>query len=123
MFAIFIACFVHAQDWEVIDTGFDFILMDMEFPEGQDQIGYCVGQTYTYNGDGIVIKTTDGGDTWTQLTEDEIPGLTGMSFLDVNTGYAIGWDDYVIKTIDGGETWETLDVASGMWSFNYDIEF
>ena len=109
--------------WQWIETGFNYILMDVQFPEGQNQVGYTVGQSLTYNGVGIVLKTTDSGGTWTQMTPDGIPGLTGMSFLDMNTGYAIGWDDYVIKTTDGGITWETLIYATGTWSFYYDIEF
>ena len=109
--------------WQWIETGFNFILMDIQFPEGQNQIGYCVGQSLTYNGDGIVIKTTDSGQTWEQLTPDGIPGLMGMSFVDVNTGYAVGWDDYVIRTTDGGLTWDTLIIDSGMFSFYADIEF
>jgi hypothetical protein len=35
--------------WQYIETGFNFILMDIQFPEGQNQIGYCVGQSLTYN--------------------------------------------------------------------------
>ena len=93
--------------WQWIETGFDFILMDIEFPEGQNQVGYAIGQTLTYNGDGIVIKTEDSGQTWTQLTPDGIPGLEEMSFIDMQTGYAAGWDGYVIKTTDGGATWDT----------------
>jgi len=108
--------------WEWIETGFNYILMEIEFPEGQNQVGYCVGQSLTYSGVGIVIKTTDGGTTWTQLTPDGIPGLEGMSFVDMQTGYAAGWDGYVIKTTDGGLTWDTLDVAPGMWEIS-DIEF
>ncbi|MCB2221765.1 MAG: choice-of-anchor D domain-containing protein [Bacteroidetes bacterium] len=109
--------------WEWIETGYDFILMDIEFPEGQNQVGYCVGESLTYNGDGIVIKTTDGGSTWMQMTPNGIPGLTGMSFINMNTGFAVGWDDYLIKTTDGGLTWDTLSYASGTWSFYYDVEF
>ena len=108
--------------WEWIETGFNYILMDIEFPEGQNQVGYSIGQSLTYNGVGIVIKTTDGGSTWTQLTPNGIPGLEAMSFVDMQTGYAAGWDGYVIKTTDGGVTWDTLTVASGMWEIN-DIEF
>ncbi len=109
--------------WEWIETGFNFILMDVQFPEGQNQVGYTVGESLTYNGDGIVLKTTDGGSTWTQLTPDGIPGLTGMSFVDMNTGYAVGWDDYLIKTTDGGLTWDTINYATGTFSFYYDVEF
>jgi len=108
--------------WEWIDTGFNYILMDFEFPEGQSRIGYAVGESQTYKGEGIVIKTTDGGDTWTRLTPEGIPGLEAMSFVDVNTGYAAGWDDYVIKTADGGITWDTVVVPSGM-TVIADIEF
>lgn len=111
-----------ANGWEWIPTGFDYILTDIEFPEGQDQIGYAVGETLTYNGDGIVIKTTDGGTTWSQLTPDGIPGLEAMSFVSIDTGYVAGWDDYVIKTTNGGLTWDTLNVSTGMWIIG-DIEF
>jgi photosystem II stability/assembly factor-like uncharacterized protein len=110
------------DDWQWIDTGFNTILLDIEFPEGQNQIGYAVGETLTYKGEGVVIKTVDGGDAWTQLTPDGIPGLECMSFVDVNTGYAAGWDGYMIKTTDGGVTWDTLEVASDIWLIN-DIEF
>ena len=108
--------------WEWIDTGFDTILMDIEFPEGQSQIGYAVGESLTYRGEGIVIKTTDGGDTWTRLTPEGIPGLEAMSFVDLQTGYAGGWGDGLIKTIDGGITWETVAVVDEMLVVT-DIEF
>jgi len=108
--------------WEWIETGFNYILMDIEFPEGQNQIGYSIGQSLTYNGVGIVIKTTDGGSTWAQLTPEGIPGLQGCSFLDVNTGYAAGWDGYLIKTTDGGATWDTIVVQNNIWQIA-DVEF
>jgi len=111
-----------AVGWERIDTGFDTILMDVEFPDGQSRIGYAVGESLTYRGEGIVIKTTDGGDTWMRLTAEGIPGLEAMSFVDVNTGYAAGWDDYVIKTTDGGITWETVAMVDEMLVVT-DIEF
>lgn len=108
--------------WEWHYTGFNYILMDMAFPEGQNQIGYCVGQTLTYNGDGVVIKTTDGGDNWEAVTTGVFPGLQGCSFPSLNTGYAVGWDGYIIKTEDGGETWTELFVASGLFELT-DVEF
>jgi len=108
--------------WEWIETGFNYILMDIEFPEGQNQIGYSIGQSLTYNGEGIVIKTTDGGTTWEQLTPDGIPGLQGCSFLDVNTGFAVGWDGYMIKTTDGGSSWDTIVVQPNIWQM-VDVEF
>ncbi len=79
--------------WQWIETGFNFILMDIEFPEGQNQIGYAIGQTYTYNGDGIVIKTEDSGQTWTQLTPDNDGLFEGLLQIESNDP-----DNGMIKT-------------------------
>jgi photosystem II stability/assembly factor-like uncharacterized protein len=109
-------------DWEWIETGFNYILMDIEFPAGQSQIGYAIGESLTYKGQGIIIKTMDGGDTWTRLTPEGIPGLEAMSFADLHTGYAGGWDGYIIKTTDGGATWDAVIGTDGM-TVIADIEF
>ncbi len=109
-------------EWKWIETGFNYILMDIEFPEGQSRIGYAVGESLTYRGEGIVIKTIDGGDTWMQLTLEKIPGLEAMSFVDLQTGYAAGWDNYIVRTTDGGATWETVSVPMEMEVVT-DIEF
>jgi photosystem II stability/assembly factor-like uncharacterized protein len=111
-----------AVGWERIDTGFNYILMDIEFPEGQSRIGYAVGESLTYRGEGIVIKTTDRGNTWTRLNPEGIPGLEAMSSVDLQTGYARGWGDSVMTTTDGGITWETVAVVDDMLVVT-DIEF
>jgi len=66
-----------------------------------------------------ILKTTDGGETWTQ----QFSGLSGnlhhvdVCFTDENNGFIIGFilgsqsQDYILKTTDGGQTWNT--------NFNY----
>lgn len=108
--------------WEWMETGFGHILYDMSFPEGQSEIGYAVGSTSTYNGDGVIIKTIDGGYTWEQISESDIPGVEAVFFTDLETGYAGGWDAYFLKTTDGGETWTEIIIDPDVWYFN-DIEF
>ncbi|NCA85193.1 MAG: choice-of-anchor D domain-containing protein [Clostridia bacterium] len=103
--------------WEWIYTGYNYILTDIEFPEGQDQIGYTGGQTVTYNGLGIMLKTTDGGDTWTPLTQPGIAGIERFSFPTLETGYAAGWTDNIMKTTNGGQTWQNLPVVSGVYYY------
>jgi len=103
--------------WEWIYTGYNYILTDIEFPEGQSMIGYTGGQTVTYNGLGIMLKTTDGGDTWEPLTEPGIDGIERFSFPTLETGYAAGWTDQIMKTTDGGETWENLNVVSNVYYY------
>ena len=110
--------------WEWINTGFDYILVDMEFPCGQNQIGFAVGQANTYNGEGIVIKTTDGGTSWNRVTANGIPWLDALSFPDTLVGYAGGWGSYLIKTTDGGVTWNQMNFPYSQEIYKItDVEF
>ena len=68
-------------------------------------IGFVVG------GQGVVLKTTDGGVNWQEKSVSTLPFLQrpwlhSIVFTDANTGYAIGGGCF--KTIDGGETWTEL---------------
>lgn len=92
-------------EWEKLNTGFNYIFMAIDFPEGQNTQAFAAGESLTYNGDGIVIVTYDGGDTWSELWTDTGKGLEAMSFPTLNTGYVGGWDSYFAKTTDGGSTW------------------
>ena len=95
--------------WEWINTGYDHILVDIDFPNGQNKIGYAVGQKNTYNGEGIVLKTIDGGRTWDKMTPDGTLWLNAMCFLDTLNGFVGGWDGYIMKTTDGGQTWTDIN--------------
>ncbi len=103
------------SSWQWVNTGFNYILMDISFPPGQSQIGFAVGENVTYNGIGIILKTTDGGDTWSQISSPGLPGLEAVCFTDLNTGYIGGWQNYFAKTTDGGLTWTPMTVNSGIW--------
>ncbi len=100
-----------AQEWEKTYSGFDYIFTTLEFPENQGQTGYAAGGHVTWNGNGIVIKTTDGGDTWTSMWTGNNQGIEGMSFPTVNTGFVVGFSGYFGKTTDGGDTWTTIDLG------------
>jgi photosystem II stability/assembly factor-like uncharacterized protein len=59
----------------------------------------------------IVLKTTNGGDSWEKV--QNVPYLIkDIVFLDNNFGWAIGYDSSgvggILKTTDGGNTW-TID--------------
>ncbi|PLX04188.1 MAG: hypothetical protein C0595_04260, partial [Marinilabiliales bacterium] len=112
-----------AQIWETLPTGTSYILFDISFAPGQNDIGYAAGMQYTYDAEGVVIKTTDGGDTWTQvLGGTNQDGLEAVCFVSATTGFIAGWNDYFAKTTDGGSTWTTMTVGSDNWYFK-DIEF
>lgn len=91
--------------WEKLNTGYNYIFKDFEFPENQSSVGFAGGQSSTYNGDGIVIATYDGGDSWQQLWFEEDKGIESISFPSQYTGYVGGWNQYFAKTTDGGYNW------------------
>lgn len=53
------AQFSNAQNWTSIPTPVttNLILYDIDFPAGQNDIGYAGGSNVTYNGHGTVLKT------------------------------------------------------------------
>ncbi|MDF1543793.1 MAG: YCF48-related protein [bacterium] len=65
---------------------------------------------------GIVVRTTDGGDTWEFSFQTDpnhlsppIPrprGLGGIHFVDRSNGWAVGQSGTIIHTSDGGARWD-----------------
>lgn len=95
---------------------------ELNFPGGQSQTGFAGGESVTYMGDGIVIKTTDGGSTWSQLWTGTDQGIEGISFPDLNTGYICGWSAYFAKTTNGGVTWTPQTPGTDIY-FYTDVDF
>ncbi|MBU1180494.1 hypothetical protein KJ885_06130 [Patescibacteria group bacterium] len=62
---------------------------------------------------GTVLKSTNGGSTWTKLPAPKNPGIVGettnplssISFINENTGWIVGGYS-IFKTVDGGTTWQ-----------------
>ncbi len=59
-------------------------------------------------GNRVILKTVNGGDTWTKIRESTTVNFTAVHFENENLGYAGGNDQYyayIYKTTDGGLTW------------------
>lgn len=54
---------------------------------------------------GLLIKTSDGGETWAPQTTNTILPLRGVSFVDTSNGWAVGDQGIILHTSDGGKTW------------------
>jgi len=67
---------------------------------------------------GTIIKTTDGGTTWTLQNSGTTLRLTSVAFINSNTGYAVGIFGIIIKTTDGGNTWNQINSGTGQNLFS-----
>src|SRR5262249_45956471 len=77
--------------------------------------GIVVGVTLTddrgvllVNPPPIILRTTDGGVTWTSINVPPVNSLRGVSFFNSQTGFAVGDTGSILRTVDGGVTWEQL---------------
>jgi photosystem II stability/assembly factor-like uncharacterized protein len=96
--------------WSAVDIGFPVLRLNtIRFTS--PLVGYAAG--FSLN----IIKTTDGGVTWTDLypnlpevvrnyvTSQPTQEFWDIDFIDDDSIYAIGYNGQVLKTTDGGTTW------------------
>ena len=79
--------------------------------------GWAVGANATF------IHTSDGGSTWTSITDTPIPllpgtlpasnGLRSIAFADASNGIAVGRYQGVWRTSDGGSSWIVEQIVDG----------
>jgi len=73
-------------------------------------IAYAIG--LDDDGNGLVVKTEDGGVTWNSQTTGVVADLLDIHFTDSNTGWVVGDAGTIISTADGGTNWETQSSGS-----------
>ncbi|MEA5461867.1 YCF48-related protein [Arcicella sp. LKC2W] len=80
-----------------------------------ENIGYVIGNA------GLIYKTNDGGNTWTQQISGVSSNLRDITIISSNTAMIVGPNGVLLKTQNGGETWEKL-TTPGSRAF-YKIKF
>jgi photosystem II stability/assembly factor-like uncharacterized protein len=80
---------------------------DIDFVDAN--MGFAVG------GDGEIVATIDGGDSWQTQDSGTTADLYGISFADSTSGTAVGDGGTVLVTTDGGLTWITEDAGTSTW--------
>ena len=84
---------------------------------------------------GHIMRTTDGGRSWMDVTPPNLPAEYGSFFLDPQSAWiydSYNPEDYLMHTADGGKTWTQLvqspptvpfeDVSYGPWVVTFDNE-
>ncbi|HEY5610651.1 MAG TPA: IPT/TIG domain-containing protein, partial [Thermoanaerobaculia bacterium] len=62
-------------------------------------VGYAVG------GNGTILKTTNGGSSWSLQSSGTTNPLRAVHFRDANIGWAVGDAGIIVVTVNGGATW------------------
>jgi photosystem II stability/assembly factor-like uncharacterized protein len=85
--------------------------------------GMCVGCYHVKpDSGGYILRTTNGGETWTILEHyEDLIGLNGVFFTDANTGTVVGTGGTILRTTDGGDTW--IDQSNETWPELWDVFF
>ena len=96
-----------AGRWELQDSGVTNTLHDVEFVN--DTHGWAVGEG------GVIIATTDGGDTWISQSSGYELTLNSVDFADESNGWIVGQLGLILNTKDGGNNWtvQGKDAALG----------
>jgi photosystem II stability/assembly factor-like uncharacterized protein len=66
------------------------------------KVGWIVGE------EGVILKTADGGDTWTRQDSGVKSNLFNLCPVDNKVVVAVGADGTIVRTGDGGDHWRVL---------------
>ncbi len=87
----------------------------IEFSPYNKNIGYVTGAA------GRLVKTTDGGATWNQLTIGFFNYLFDMELTGDSTAYVCSSQGFISKSTNLGETWSTLNTNTS--AYFHDLNF
>lgn len=73
--------------------------------------------------DGRIMRTTDGGSTWSDVRGSTGSKLSRVRFHSATNGHAVGDGGLLLRTTDAGATWSTVDAGTpqglfDVWFFN-----
>lgn len=79
-----------------------------------DTLAVAVGDGFAFlDLKSVIMKTTDGGQTWTLYESDSYGNMWDVSFSDSANGVAVGDHGIIYTTNDAGDTWTHLPAQYG----------
>ena len=99
-------------EFEVQNEGTLYALSSVEFIDENN--GWAIGGEYIESGNslGIILHTTDGGETWEEQLNTSIQ-LYALDMVNENEGWVVGRDGSILHTSNGGASWQTQDSPIG----------
>ncbi|MBK8983340.1 MAG: hypothetical protein IPM38_13715 [Ignavibacteria bacterium] len=99
---LYLISFINTEaQWFTQQSGTNNALYDIEFIN--DKIGFSCGE-------GVILKTTNGGMNWINILNDApIKPYSGIFPVDSNLIYAVGFFRTIVKSTNGGNNWTILE--------------
>ena len=98
-----------SQNWTTINVSGNINKIDFN-----QQIGIAVGDN------GIILKTIDGGQSFSNINSNITDNLVDVKFIGNNTFIACGWKwgnhGIVLKSTDNGNNWSTIISLNGQFN-------
>jgi photosystem II stability/assembly factor-like uncharacterized protein len=94
--------------YKTTDGGITWVSISMKFYLGRYFAGVSFSDSNTgiiAGSNGLIIRTTDGGTSWSNQTQVTDQNLSGVYFSDANIGTAVGWNGIILRTTNGGSNW------------------
>jgi photosystem II stability/assembly factor-like uncharacterized protein len=91
------------------------------------KLGVAIGSLLNKGGkdarvvDSIVMRTKDGGETWSRVAVPSKKELFHLDFVNDSRGWIVGDDGLILTTFDGGTNWQTQ--KSGTTKGLYNVDF
>ena len=109
------------EKWHVVPTGVTTSINAVDFYD--DKNGIAIGSN------DVILKTTDGGNTWNQISSATGYLFYAIQYINSQTiyisGYKLQTDGSVIsaffKSTDGGNNWEMIGEISGFRIISFDF--
>jgi photosystem II stability/assembly factor-like uncharacterized protein len=106
-----------AEDYRYFMHSIDFTDLDTGYIVGEKQKTGTIDDGHSR----LILKTTDGGVTWSSLLKSEennskIERLSSVCFVNSNIGFIISSGGKIMKTIDRGYTWNKNIIGENLSS-------
>lgn len=95
----------HARTIAITDKFFDVRALD---PDHALVAGYG----------GKILRTADGGFTWSQVPSGTTRALYRICFVDANNGWISGQEGLILHTTDGGASWQRQQSGTDVYLFS-----
>lgn len=107
LFSLLLLSFAHAQTWKRLG-GWGNRLSGIVWVN--ENVGYM-------SGDQIILKTIDGGLSWTEQETPSKNRMNGLDFFNENLGLIVGENGQVYRTTNGGASWQLINLGVNL-NFN-----